>query len=339
MDVHDVDPVELVARLGDIMAPTAIRAAATLRIADHLAAGPRSSADLAAASGAHDDGVRRLMTYLVCRGVFVACGDDRWATNEAGRVLEVDHPSRLRGWYDHDGAALLIDAGVAGLLDAVRAGGPASASPSFWDQLQASPALVTSFDQLMAGRTKPFAPFIARALEVGAGEVVVDVGGGTGILLATVLSAHPDSRGILVDLPASVVSAEKLLADAGVAARATLAPGSFFEPLPEGDVLVLSSVLHDWDDDSCRAILGRCAAAVRPGGRVAIVEQVLDDDVDRAIVAELDLRMLALFGGKERTTEQYVALASAVGLELVETRDTGTGFHVMLLRPSPGAGG
>jgi 2,7-dihydroxy-5-methyl-1-naphthoate 7-O-methyltransferase len=153
---------------------------------------------------------------------------------------------------------------------------------------------------------------------------VVDVGGGTGGLLAEVLRANAGIRATLVDLPDTVARGRRFLAERGLDDRCDFAGQSFFDPLPAGgDVYLLSAILHAWGDEPATTILRRCAEAGGKTGRVLIVEH--DAAGDPAAFAEMDLRMLALVGGRERTVDDYATLAAAAGLAVTDVRTTPSG--------------
>jgi SAM-dependent methyltransferase len=159
---------------------------------------------------------------------------------------------------------------------------------------------------------------------------VVDVGGGTGALLAEVLRADPGIRATLVDLPDTVARGREFLAERGLDGRCDFAGQSFFDPLPAGaDVYVLSAVLHDWDDEAATAILRRCAEAAGGTGRVVIVESHGTAGDDPAMFAEMNLRMLVLSGGRERRIADYRTLAAAAGLTATDVRTTASGLVII----------
>ncbi len=164
---------------------------------------------------------------------------------------------------------------------------------------------------------------------------VVDVGGGTGTLLAALLAKYPTLLGTLVDLPSSVEAARRNLDAAGLSDRCTFFPGSFFAPRhpmdwrPSGDVYVLSRILHDWNDDDASAILRRCAEAAGSAGRVLVIEQLVATSETSSMTTTMDLRMLAVFGGQERSLDEYRTLAAAAGLSLQENIVTKAGRSIL----------
>ena len=220
------------------------------------------------------------------------------------------------------------------LLSAVRTGAPAYHEifgRPLWDDLQAHPGIASSFDELMgSGHGTPDPEVLVN----GGWEsirTVVDIGGGTGSLLAEILRARPTLRGTQVDLPATVARSGPVLRDAGVAERVTVVGQSFFDPLPAGaDLYVLKSVLADWPDREAIAILRRCADAARPAGRVVVVDGVSPDEGESASPA---LLMMILVGGGDRTLAEFRELARLAGLVVQATGRQPTGCPLIECRP------
>ena len=303
----------------------------TLRIADRVAGGTTAIGDLAAACGADAESLHRMLRHLVAQGVFAEPEPGRIALNDAAQLLV--GPSAHAG-YDLHGIGGRMAHAWGTLLTVVKTGAPAYHEVfgrPFWEDLDANPAIAASFDALMgpAGHGTPD-PDVLLTGDWQSVATVVDVGGGTGALLAEVLRAQPHVRGILVDLPRAVARAGDLLAAAGVADRATTIAQSFFDPLPPGgDVYMLKNVLADWPDAGARAILERCAGAARPRGRVVVLGGVTD-----AGTASPELLMLVLVGGTGRTLAEFAALAQQAGLEVIASGRTASGRFVVECRPA-----
>jgi SAM-dependent methyltransferase len=301
--------------LMDLETPWCVHVVATLHIADHIAAGITRIDDLAAASGAHSDSLHRVLRHLVGKGVFEEPSPGRFALNEPARAL-LD--SALRSGLDLAGIGGRMAYAWGSLLNAVRTGTPAYHEifgRPFWEDLQAHPDIAASFDALMgpAGHGTPD----PEVLVSGGWEsvrTVVDVGGGTGALLAEILRARPSVRGTLVDLPATVERSAEIFQAAGVAERVTTIGQSFFDPLPAGaDLYLLKNVLADWPDREASAILSRCAEAARPAGRVILLGGVSPDEESGP---SPELLMMVLVGGKDRGLAEFRDLAHAAGLEV-----------------------
>lgn len=193
------------------------------------------------------------------------------------------------------------------------------ASGEGWiDFLIARPAQAASFQAAMSERTAAFASSLAATYDFPRMRHVVDIGGGHGTLLAAILTARPDLRGTLFDLPKIVAGSSELLQAAGVADRCVACGGDFFATVPEGgDGYILANVLHDWDDDRSVAILRNCRRAIHADGRVLVVERMIFADPARSIPTLLsDISMLVLTGGQERTTDEYARLFAGAGMRL-----------------------
>jgi hypothetical protein len=303
----------------------AIRVAATLRLADHIAQGIRTAPALARAADADAESLDRLLRHLVTVGLLTRDAAGQYALTELGDALRDDYPARLRPMLDVGSAIGRADLSLVHLLHAVKTGQPAFPEQygrPFWDDLAADPARTASFDEQMGADVAADAPDVAAAYDWGALRHLVDVGGGNGALLIHILQAHPTLRGTVFDLPETAETASRTLAAAGLADRADAVAGSFFEPIPPGaGGYLLSAILHDWPDAPAESILRRCAEAAGPGGRVFIVEKIGGDG--RLLRTGMDLRMLAYFGGRERDISELTTMAEACGLRVVAVHPAG----------------
>jgi 2,7-dihydroxy-5-methyl-1-naphthoate 7-O-methyltransferase len=319
--------------LSDLCTPWCVHVVATLRIADHIAAGTTRIGDLAAASGAHSDSLHRVLRHLVSKGMFEEPSPGRFTLNEPARGL-LDSSARLG--LDLDGFGGRMAYAWGSLLSAVRTGAPAYHDVfgrPFWEDLRAHPDLAASFDALMgpAGHGTPD-PEVLITADWESVRTVVDVGGGTGSLLAEILRARPTVRGTLVDLPPTVARSAEIFKAAGVADRVTTLGQSFFDPLPAGaDLYLLKSVLSDWPDHELIAILRRCAEAARPAGRIVVLNGVSPDDSGGPSPA---LLMMVLVGGRERSLAEFRELARAAGLEVEAAARQPSGRFVVECRPT-----
>jgi 2,7-dihydroxy-5-methyl-1-naphthoate 7-O-methyltransferase len=299
--------------LSDLCTPWCIHVVATLRIADRIAAGTTGIQDLARASGADADSLHRVLQHLVGKGVFEEPSPGQMALNEPSRALL---ESSVHLGLDLDGIGGRMAYAWSSLLRAVRSGNPAYHEVfgrPFWEDLDEHPDVAASFDALMgpAGHGFPD-PDVLIAGDWDSVHTVVDVGGGTGTLLAGILRAHLNVRGILVDLPRTIARSAETFETANVADRVTTHAGSFFDPLPAGgDLYLLKSVLSDWPDEQARVILRRCAEAAQPHGRVVMLNGVTPDDRG---APPPDLLMMVLVGGRNRTLSEFRALAHGAGL-------------------------
>jgi hypothetical protein len=321
-----MEPAIAMRALSDLVTPYALRAAATLRLADLIEAGARSPVELAALSGCDAPALERLLRHLAAKGVFAQPEPGTFALTELSRQL-----------LDVDGGLGRSDVALSGMLEAVRTGRPVYEGMfgrAFWADLETDHERSEAFDALMAVQVSLVADEVTTAYDWSQAGRVVDVGGGTGTLLATLLGKYPALLGTLVDLPSAVEAGQRNLTAAGLADRCSFSPGSFFAALPtDGDVYVLSRIIHDWSDRDATAILRRCAQAAGPAGRVLVIEQLVAGNETSPMTTTMDLRMLAVFGGQERSLEQYNALASAAGLTLRANIGTKAGRSILEFGP------
>jgi hypothetical protein len=317
--------------LSDLSAPWCLRVVATLRIADHIAEGTAAIDDLASAAGCDPDALRYVLGHLVGKGVFEETSPGRFALNEAARRL-LD-PS-LRFDLDLEGIGGRMAGAWSTLPTYVRTGTPDYRGVfglPFWEDLAAHPDIAADFDALMgpAGHGTPDPEF---PITGGWGSVrtVVDVGGGTGAMLAEILRLRPEVSGTLVDLPGTVDRSAPIFEAAGVGDRVTAVGQSFFDPLPAGaDLYLLKKVLNDWPDREATAILARCAEAARPAGRVVVMGGVTPDDTPKRLTIEL-----VLLGGKHRTVSEFRELAQEARLDVVAAESLLPGAFVVECRPT-----
>lgn len=311
----------------DMATPWSVLVVTSLGVNEHLAEGDRTAAELAELTGSNADALGRVLRHLATEGLYEQVGNDGFRLGAAGR--ELLRPV-VRVGLDLDGIGGRMARAWAGLPAAVRTGRAGYSEVigvPFWEDLDANPEVAKSFDELMGpvGHGVP-GPDVLPSGHWDGVQHVVDVGGGTGLQLAQILRSHPGMRGTLVDLPRVVAEAPEILANEGVQDRVEVVAGSFLETLPEGgDIYLLRSVLADWPDDEAVTILRRCAEAAAAGGRVVVAGGVSPEGGG----GEVDLLMLVLVGGKERTPEEFSVLARAAGLEVGASGTVGDGRFVV----------
>jgi hypothetical protein len=318
-----VDPDAARARLrelSDFAAPWAVWIAATLRLADHIEAGATSLDELAERTGADRDALRRLLRYLVAREVF-ADVEGGYANTELSRLLLDD--VGWRPWLDLDGAPGVWAESWTRLLQAVRTGSPDRGEEWYYAELDRTGTLA-SFDRLMEAQVRANAEELAETYDWASVEHVVDVGGGTGVLLRTLLAAHPHLRATLFDRPEVVEKADPV-------ERLQIVAGDFFaDPLPQANAYVLSQILHGFRDDGAGRVLDLCREAGGDGARILVVEGVLTERPS-AEEASFDLFMFTLSGGVQRTLEEFRRLGESAGLELRRSWPLRTGNSLLEL--------
>jgi hypothetical protein len=317
--------------LSDLCTPWCIHVVATLRIADHIVAGKDQINELAVAAGCDPHALHGVLTHLAGKGVFEEPTPGRFAMNKAAQ-----------GFLD-PGQRLGLDlAGIGGrmahawgtLLGYVRTGLPAYHERfglPFWEDLDAHPDVGASFDALMgpAGHGTP-QPDLDVTGGWGPVRSVVDVGGGTGAMLAELLRKWPQIHGTLVDFPRTVALSGEIFQAAGVADRVTTIGQSFFDPLPAGaDLYLLRKILDNWPDREATLILSRCAEAARPVGRVVLSGGVVPDDEPRGVSIDI-----VLLGGKHRALTEFRELARQARLEVLAAGRQHSGYFAVECRPS-----
>lgn len=312
-------------------ATQALHVAAALGLADELRDGAATSAELAAATGAHADSLARLLRYLVTLDVLAGDEEAGYRLTPVGRLLRGDVSGSEReralayGTWNYQG--------FGGLLHTLRTGEPAFGhvfgDMTPYDYLAEHPEAARSFDRQMQ-RAEAFFAKVPEAYDFSAAKTVVDVAGGNGGLLATILAGTPTARGILFDAEHVVAAARDGLRERGVLERCELVSGDFFESVPSGgDVYVLSRVLHNWDDERCQTLLTNCHEAMETGATLLILEHLIPDEAEdeqtpraaaRALAVAFDINMMALFGGRERTWDDFRSVLARAGFELLRRR-------------------
>lgn len=311
--------------------------AAELKIADHLASGPRTAEELAGPTGAEPGPLHRFLRGLANLGILTESGDRRFGLTPVGEALRTGAPGSARASIMTIASDWWID-GFRQLSYSVRTGKSgfekALGVPIF-DYLAQRPEVASLFSETMIGVHGEEPAAIAAAYDFTGVSTLVDVGGANGHLLATVLARNPSMRGILFDLPHVVRDAPALLAARGMVDRVKIEEGSFFERVPDGaDAYLLSHVIHDWSEPQCLTILGHCRRVLRPGGRLLIVEMVLPSDGEPHPGKMLDLMMLVGPGGQERTAPEYSALLEKAGFRLTKIVPTASAVSVVEAAPA-----
>lgn len=341
----DTDAARLVEMAHGLWTTQALFAAVELGLVDALASGgPMRAEALAEQRSCNADAVHRLLRGLATLGVCEGLDDGRFALTALGGPLAARHPASLQPWVLLAGRRLWKT--WSGFTEAVRTGQPVGLGDDEADRferLQRDPSEADDLHPAMAALTRQLAPAVASCVVslLAPGATVVDVGGGTGELLCTVLQAAPLARGVVLDRLHAAPMAETRIAAAKLVGRAGFVAGDFFEAVPPADLLLMKSVLHDWDDDRCVRLLGRCGAALQPGGAVAIIERVVPQRVELASAhrhtCRSDLNMLVATGGRERRLAEFSALLSAAGLRIDAVMPAALDFAVVVARTAGGA--
>jgi hypothetical protein len=313
--------------IGGYQVSAAIGALARLGVADALAGGPATSAELAASLGADEGALARLLDATLDIGLFTLDGDGRYCLTALGALLRTDAPGSVRRyavvsteqwrWYAYGHLTHTLRTGEPGFV--------AAHGCRIWDYLASHPETAASFEESLTRIGAARDQAIVASVDLGSFSCLVDVGGGRGVLLSVLLAAYPHLRGVLFDLPSVIAGAREQLRQAGLAERCEVIAGDFREGVPPGgDAYLLSWILHDWDDPTARRILARCRAAMDEGARLLLVEMVIPEGDEpaapafRRLVRQADLEMLAVVGGRERTAGEFEQLLTQSGFALTE---------------------
>jgi len=303
----------------------ALHAAAALGIADLLKDGPRDSDDLAAACNAHPPSLYRILRALAGSGIFTEVSTGRFALNPVAETLRSDIPGSMRAMAMWCGTRAHWNP-LSEILHSARTGKPAfdhvfGKGPFAYFEQDKETA--TIFNHAMSSFSSSLVPAVVEAYDFSQFGCIADIAGGHGVALATVLGAHPATCGILFDLPHVVAGAPAVLESKGVAERCQVVHGDFFNSVPEGaDAYMMKHIIHDWDDERALTILSNCRRASKAGGKLLLIEMVVPEGADGALAKLLDLEMLLLPGGLERTESQYARLFESAGFRLTRVIPT-----------------
>jgi hypothetical protein len=294
-----------------------IHVAAKLKLADRVQSGPRTAADLARETATHPQSLHRLLRALASVGCFAEDEQGRFGLTPLAECLLDRHGSQ------HALALMMGDEHYRAwteLLYSVRTGKPAFdhlyGKPIF-DYLQAHPEQAKIFDAAMTGVHGPETQAMLDSYNFAGFGTVVDIGGGNASVITTVLKTHARLKGLLFDLPGVIERARGAIAAAELSGRCSAIGGSFFEAVPAGgDAYMMRHIIHDWDDDKALTILRNVRKVIPPTGKLLVIESVIEAGNAPDFGKLLDLNMLVLPGGQERTAEEYRALYARAGFRL-----------------------
>lgn len=307
-----------------------IHLTAKLKLADYLGEGPKNAEEIAPLTSTHAPTLYRVLRTLSSVGFFTEDADHRFSLKPLGEALR-------SGTAPHATALMMGGEMVTRSLDhiehSVRTGETGfgkAFDTSLFEWLANHPEEASLFNQTMVGIHGAEPAAVAAAYDFSGFDTIADVGGSTGNLLATILDRHAGPRGILFDMPHVVRDAPGFLQQRGMADRIRIESGSFFESVPAGaDAYILSHIIHDWSEEQCLTILGNCRRAMSPQGRLLIVEMVLPGGDTPHPGKMLDMVMLMVPGGRERTEAEYAALLEKAGLRLTGVTPTASAVSVV----------
>jgi hypothetical protein len=297
----------------------AVSVAAKLRLADELAGGPKTAADLAAVTKTHPEALYRLLRALASVGVCSSDAGGRFRLTPVGELLRTGVTGSMRGVADYCGSEWSWKA-WGSLLHSVRTGRTAFNDvfgEGCFDYLAKHPDESAVFNEGMTGFSGMESAAVAAAYDFSRFGTLIDVGGGHGHLLGTILKTTPNLRGVVFDAPHVVAGAGSLLKEMGVADRCRAEGGDFFKAVPAGgDAYILKHIIHDWNDADSGTILRNIRKVSKPGTKLLLVELVIPPGDDPHFGKLLDLEMLVLASGKERTEAEYATLVADAGFRL-----------------------
>jgi len=310
--------------------------AAKLGLADLLTDGPKTPGELAAATGTHAPALYRVLRALASTGWLHEETDGRFAATPLTAGLQTGAPGSLRALATTELGEEHYPA-WGNLLFSVKTGELAFddvfGMPN-WKYWAGHEEQAGIFNRGMSEMTAIIEPAVLSLCDLSGARTIVDVGGGRGTLMSAVLTAYPQARGIVVDLPHVIEQGRHLIADNGLQDRCELIAGDFFQSVPSsGDVYLLKWVIHDWDDAQAVAILKNCHAAMPPHARLLLIEAPLSARNEPCLHKLMDINMLVMTGGRERTEAEYRTLLDAAGFEL--TRVSVTPLELAILEGAP----
>jgi O-methyltransferase domain len=308
--------------------PRCLHAVAELGVADALGDSPRTAEELARDTGTHAGALARTLRVLSSEGIFEA-RDGAWGHTPASRLLRSDHPQSMRSFVRMIGFPVYWR-GFEYFADALTTGEPTQekvVAGGFWKYLVDNPEAARLFDEAMMGKAAGQIAGILKCYDFSAFGTIADIGGGRGHLLAAVLQAAPRAQGVLFDQPHVTTAAQA----AGMESdRLRVHPGDFFtDALPAADCYLIMQVIHDWNDQEAARILAAIRKAAAQGAKLLVIECIVPEDSKPSWTKLLDLQMLTLLSGKERTEKEYSEMLRTAGFRLDRVIDVGMSTSIL----------
>ncbi|HKI27181.1 MAG TPA: methyltransferase [Candidatus Sulfotelmatobacter sp.] len=313
-------PMQLLGMAQGLVIHQALYAAAKLGVADLLKDGPQTSSSLAGNLKVNESAFYRILRLLASQSVFEEKSPRTFANTELSHFLRSGVPGSVRAILVFRGSGFFFNP-FSEILYSVETGLAARAKlygMEAFEYLKTNPETARVFDDAMTSMSELLAPAVAVAYDFGRWESLMDVGGGNGMLLASILKAHPALRGVLADLPHTLERAEQRGFLGGeLESRSTMQPCDFFDEVPSGcRAYLMKHVIHDWDDKRAQDILANCRRAIPSDGALLLVEWVLAEGNAPSAGKFMDVVMMLMTGGKERTLEEYRHLLRSAGFWL-----------------------
>jgi len=305
---------------------------AKLGLADLVKDGPKTASEFGAATGTHAASLFRVLRALASVGIFTQDDQDRFGETPLLQTLRSDVPGSLRAFAMTELGEEHYPA-WGELLHSVQTGGIAfdhAFGMDVWKYFAQHPDNAKIFNDAMSGMTAQANEALHAAYEFTGIRKIVDIGGGHGGMITSILRRDPEMRGILFDSPQVIDGAKAVLAASDVADRCELAGGNFFEAVPAGaDAHILKWIIHDWDDEQSVAILKNCHSALAENGKLILVEAVVPAGSEPHFAKFIDLNMLVVTGGRERTEAEFRELYERAGFRLTRIVPTESPFSVI----------
>ncbi len=298
----------------------AVAVSARLKLADLVADGPKTPAELAVATGTHEPSLYRLLRALASLGIMSKDENGRFSNADLGEFLRSDHPQSMQAafhmmgdpahWNSHGNMQQSVTTGE--IAFDFTFGMPVF--PYLAQNIDAARV----FDRSMTSFSAAVAHAISSSYDFSAAGTIADIAGGHGILLAKVLQQNPDARGILFDQP-QVVEGNVFGAE-GLSDRTETVAGDFFKAIPVvADVYLMKFILHDWNDEQCVEILSNLAKSAPSGSKLLVVETLIEEDGNQPSLSKImDLNMLVMTGGRERTASEFAEIFERSGFKLAD---------------------
>jgi hypothetical protein len=303
-----------------------IHAAAAYSLADHVAKGPANAAEIAIAEGADEFAIFRLLRACASLGMFTYDAESRFVGTPLLDTLRKDNPFNVRG--------MAMSMPAQGhwlpwghLVEVVRTGqsqADAALGGEVWKYFAQHVNEAEMFTQAMTSLTSTVAMETARVIDASQVKLAADIGGGEGAMIHELLRANAELQGIVFDQPHVAASASIAAKKLGFDDRLSTIGGDFFESVPEADLYLLKHILHDWDDASCIRILNNCRRAMRPGARIVVIELLLGEIGRPGFAPLMDMNMMVMLNGRERSLAEYQTLFDAAGLSVASVIPTKT---------------
>jgi hypothetical protein len=301
-----------------ILVSAALRAALDCNVPDHLAAGPKPVSEIARAANVNEDALYRVLRALSTAGVFTESAGHVFANTPASDVMRTDHPAKVRDTLVWITSPFHLQA-YTEFRHSVKTGETCvekATGMAVFEFFRSHGETNREFNNAMTSLTAMVVPEVLASYDFSGLGTLCDVAGGHGLLLTSILAKHADLKGILFDLDHVVEGAKLRIEQMGLTSRCTTASGDFFEAVPAADSYIMKHIIHDWAEEKALLILRNCLKAMRGNGKVLLVESVIPGPNVPDMGKWIDIEMLALPGGKERTEEEYRELLAKAGLKL-----------------------